>query len=325
MSWVGRALDGLRAPRGPRTAPAGATPVLIDDRPASGALPTLAEPERLRFIGLAMVLFGSLLLGFVVQFVGVSQLTYFRDQQLALDSFRYDLANGTAPTGQTGQDGALLAAGTPVAVLDIPAIGVHNVVVGEGTASTTMMSGPGHRRDTVLPGQNGSSVVYGRQSAYGGPFGSIGGLAVGDELTATTGQGVQTFRVIAVRHAGDAVPAQLTAGQSRLTLVSGEGLPFVPSDIVRVDADLVGTAAQTPERVIGATALGADERPMAGEGDTWPLLVLALILLAGVAVLAVIGRRLWGRWQTWVVAVPVIAAIGIFAASRVGALLPNLM
>ncbi|MCZ0981039.1 hypothetical protein O1L60_24275 [Streptomyces diastatochromogenes] len=31
------------------------------------------------------------------------------------------------------------------------------------------MSGPGHRRDTALPGQPGASVIMGRQWGYGSP------------------------------------------------------------------------------------------------------------------------------------------------------------
>jgi sortase A len=65
-----------------------------------------------------------------------------------------------------------LAWGTPVALLEIPRLGLREVIV-EGTSSDPMMSGPGHRRDTPLPGQVGTSVIAGWRATYGGPFRSI--------------------------------------------------------------------------------------------------------------------------------------------------------
>ncbi len=296
----------------------------IDDRPAAGALPKLGEPDRLRFTGITMMLVGFVLVGFAVQFIGFSHITAVRDQQLALSSFRYDLANGTAPVGQTGGDGKLLAPGTPVAILDIPQIGIHDLVVGEGTTSMTTMAGPGHRVDTPLPGQVGSSVVFGRQAAYGASFANISKLQIGGQLTATTGQGVSTYRVTAIRYSGDPV-APVVSGGGRLTLVTAAGTAYLPSGVVRVDADLVSSPFQTPIPVIGAAALPDNEQALAGDSGVWPVLVLAILLLAAAAVVLTISRRLWGRWQTWIVAVPVLLALGIFTATRIGALLPNLM
>jgi sortase A len=321
MSWASRAVGRLRQP-GTVTESA---PLVADDRPASGALPTLAEPERLRLSGTAMLLVGIVLLGFVVQFAGASQLSFVRDQQIALQDFRFDLANGTAPVGQAGTDGLLIPEGTPVALLDVPAAGIDALVVGEGTTSTVTAAGPGHRRDTVLPGQEGASVVYGRQAAYGGPFRAIDRLVVGDQLTATTSQGAFSYRIIAVRRSGEEIPPQLAPGQSRLTLVSTVGPPFLPSGIIRVDADLEGAVAPTPERVLGAASITAAERPMAGQTDLWPMLLLAVLLLGFAAVVLTLSRRYWGRWQTWIVGVPVLAAIGVLAAQQASVLLPNLM
>lgn len=99
----------------------------------------------------------------------------------------------------------------------------------------------------------------------------------------------------------------------------------MPSGIVRVDADLEGTAAAAPDRVVGAAALSDAEKPMAGETATWPMVVLALILVGAAGVILTLSRRYWGRWQTWIVAVPLLAALGVLAATRIGTLLPNLL
>ncbi len=144
-------------------------------------------------VGAALSILAALLLGFVAHLGVVSQLRHDRDQQVAFADFRKALANATAPVGQTDDRGRLLAAGTPVALFDIPAAHVHEVVL-EGTTSGVLASGPGHRRDTVLPGQAGTAVLFGRHSAYGGPFRSIANLKVGTTFTVTTGQGTHEFQ-----------------------------------------------------------------------------------------------------------------------------------
>ena len=295
-----------------------------DVRPTSRSIPQLGTSSRFRIAGTASVIVGALLIGLVAQLVGVSQLSYARDQQLALDDFRYDLANATAPVGQVASDGKLLAAGTPVAVLDIPALGIREVVL-EGTTSHTMLSGPGHRRDTPLPGQVGASVFYGRQASFGAPFGQIGSLKVGDKITATTGQGPAKYTVTDVRYTGDALPAPMAAGEGRLTLVSAAGIPFAPDSIVRVDAKLTSAAQESPGKVVGYPALDDNELTMAGDSSAMPLLVLGILLLLAALGLFTLSRRYWGRWQTWVVAVPVLIAVGGFCAQQVAVLLPNLI
>ncbi len=290
----------------------------------SQALPQLSEPERHNLAGTALVILAMVLLGFVVQFGGISHISHARDQQLALSSFRYELANATAPVGQVGQDDRLLAPGTPVALLEAPEIGLRSVVL-EGTTSEVTLSGPGHRRDTPLPGQLGASVVYGRQAAYGAPFANIAKLTAGDTITATTGQGKATYEVIGVRYTGDALPDAMTAGEGRLTLVSASGLPFLSNSIVRVDARLTSDVAASPARVLGFAALGEDELTMAGNPAAWPSLVLSLLILVILLMLFWVSARFWGRWQTWIVAVPVLIALGSFGAQQVAILLPNVV
>jgi sortase (surface protein transpeptidase) len=310
------------------TAPAPTTDVqqAASEAPRYGAqaLPQLSEHERHSLGGTALILLGALLLGFAAQFAGISQISYSRDQQIALSSFRYELANATAPVGQVGPDDRLLALGTPVALLEAPTIGLRSVVL-EGTTSAVTMSGPGHRRDTPLPGQLGASVVYGRQAAYGAPFASIAKLSVGDTISATTGQGVANYQVTGVRFTGSPLPPAMGAGEGRLTLVSASGIPFLSDSVVRVDAKLTSTVSPSPARVLGYSALGANELTMAGDPVAWPYLVLALIILAILLALFSLSVKYWGRWQTWIVAVPVLVALGSFAAQQVAILLPNLI
>jgi LPXTG-site transpeptidase (sortase) family protein len=272
-------------------------------------------------------------LGFVAFLTLGSQLENGRDQQVLYNDLRQDLANAVAPVGPVDSDGVLLPAGAPVGVISIPSLGVEAVVV-EGTRSADTMKGPGHRRDTVLPGQVGLSVIMGRQAAYGGVFRALGEIAPGAEVRVVTGQGVAVYKVDRIRRAGDLQPLPLAAGQSRLTLVTGEGVPYMASSTLRVDATLVSTTPDGAEvstapfpavrRLISAAALPDSERPMGLDTSQ----IFALVLWAQAFLAAVLlftwSRYSWGSWQTWTVGLPVLIFLGWEVSSQLALLLPNL-
>jgi LPXTG-site transpeptidase (sortase) family protein len=288
------------------------------------ALPRLDAPGRARVLGAALAALGALLLGLVLQAVVVSPLHEARDQHVRYDELRSALANGTAPVGQVTTADTLLPVGTPVAILRVPELHL-DAVVSEGTTSQALLSGPGHRRDTPLPGQTGASVVMGRQSTFGGPFAHLDRLRPGATITAVTGQGTATYRVVGVRRSGSALPAVLGAGEGRLTLVSATGTPFLPSDVVRVDARLVSDPFVTPRAVVQTPELSAAERAFAGDPEAWPWLVIALAGLALAALAFAFLRGWWGRWQAWLTCGPALLLLGLLAGQQVFVLLPNLL
>lgn len=274
--------------------------------------------------GAAIFVLAGALVVFLANMSLVGPLRHYRDQRTAYDDFRYDLANGTAPVGQTDEDGAVLALGTPVAILQIPQLGLREVVL-EGTTSSVLMSGPGHRRDTPLPGQPGASVIMGRQAAYGGPFGDLGTLSKGNVFTVVTGQSTNTYRVVDIRRAGDPLPPTLAAGKGRLTLITADGPAWLPSGVLRVDADLVSPVQPAPPRVIPAGGIPPSEAPMGTDSSGLVLLILwGEALLVAAAAVAWLRRR-WGRWQTWAVAVPTLGVLGLLVADQAARLLPNLL
>jgi sortase A len=282
-----------------------------------------SDRALLRVSGATMTLVGMLLLGFVIQVVGVSALSEARDQSLLYQAFRVQLASATAPVAQVDSHQKLYPLGTPVAVLTIPSIGMRQVVV-EGTSSSTLLAGPGHRRDTPLPGQSGASVIMGRQSAYGAPFGAINTLQPGAVITAVTGQGVSHYTVTKVRFAGDPQPAALAPSAGRLTLVSAVGLPYLPYSIVRVDATLTSKPYVTPNPVLLIGSLTPSENELASDPSGWlPLTFLLEGALAAV-ILFTLALRRWGRWHAWIVAVPVALLLGAGIGQQVVVLLPNL-
>jgi LPXTG-site transpeptidase (sortase) family protein len=234
------------------------------------------------------------------------------------------LAQAKAPVGQRDDAGNLLHLGTPVAVIRIPRIGVREVV-SEGTTAEVLTAGPGHRRDSVLPGQAGTSVLMARRAAYGGPFARIGELRHGDLITVATGQGEHTFRVLETRRAGERQPPPLVKGQGRLTLMTADGPAYLPTDVFRVDAALASDTQPAPPAAIRSGALPPSELAMGiDQAVLTPLVLWAqLLLVAAVAVVWI--RYRVGRWHAWVIGVPVIAALGLTVADHAAGLLPNLL
>jgi len=242
-------------------------------------------------------------------------------QKQLFAQLREELALGTAPLG--GQ----IDPGSPVALLRAPEVGIDKAVVVEGTSSSVMRDGPGHRRDTPLPGQPGVSVIYGRSVTYGGRFAHLTALSPGDPITVVTGQGTFTYRVDGVRRTGEPLPPVLASDASRLTLVTAESSGWergwTIESTVYVDASLVGKVAPAPSG--RPTVLPDAEQPMGRDLSALFPLVLWLQALVLVVIVIVWARLRWGVWQTWVVGVPVVVALAWGTTNTAFALLPNLL
>ncbi|WP_285612115.1 sortase [Actinokineospora globicatena] len=286
--------------------------------------PPRYRPERpgLVLAGQMLAILGAVLLCFVAQLTLLGALKHERDQNSAYTALRADLANATAPV--TGlADGRLLDSGTPVAIIEIPRLRLQEVVL-EGTSARTLKSGPGHVRNTPLPGQSGTSVIYGRKAAYGGPFAEIDKLRRGDEIVITTGQGEHRYSVQGVRRANDKERTAAAADEGRLTLATADGSYFLPTDVIRVDAKLV-SEVQAKTRQLPAFAVPDNEKAMVGDRSALVPIALWTLILVAAAVAAVYVRQRVGRWQAWVIGVPVVGAISLTLADQAAALLPNLM
>jgi hypothetical protein len=188
-----------------------------------------------------------------------------------------------------------------------------------------LFEGSGHRRDTPLPGQAGTSIVFGRRWSYGGPFHRLPELRKGDTITVTTGQGVFEYQVIGVRTEGMPVPSAPAATSSRLLLVTAAGSPYVPNGVLRVDADLKGEATGGPARAVSTASLPPEERANNGDARTLWALALWLQALVMLSIAAVWAWLRWGAAQAWIVFLPLLMLAGIAAAGQVARLLPNLL
>lgn len=233
---------------------------------------------------------------------------------------RHQLALGVAPLGKK------IALGDPVAVLVVPQAGINAVVV-DGTTSGLLERGPGLKADTPLPGDAGTSIIYGRSTLFGGPFRHLSLLTPGDLLEVTTGQGTFHYRVHDLRYSGGPEPSPLAAGQSRLTLTAAVGSGWrglgVPDRFLYVDATLIGKPAATPAGL--PTAIPDDQRPMQGDPGALIALVFWLQLLLLSVLTLIWVRSRWGIRLTWLVGAPVLLAIGWVVSEVAFQLLPNLI
>ncbi|MCY7396850.1 MAG: sortase [Nocardioides sp.] len=267
----------------------------------------------------SVAMISLLCLWMVFQLVFLGGLSHGRDQDLLYRDFRTQLASAIAPVGP------VVPAGDPVAVLTAPRIGLQQTVV-EGTGSADTLAGPGHLRNTVLPGQSGTSVMMGRAQTYGGPFASLGSLVAGDTITTVTGQGTTAFTVLGVRRAGDPLPQPLAAGSSRLTLVtsesSGARTDLASGSVLYVDAD-AATAFPAPAGL--PASVPDSERPLATDSGVLPLLVLHLAALLALTLGIVAARQRWAGPLVWVIATPVALAAAWSTTDVAMRLLPNLL
>jgi sortase A len=288
--------------------PQAAAPVRL--RVASPA--RLAATSRvLTVVGLAALLFT----GYEFLFTG---LTEDRTQSALLTAFKRAI-----PTTTVDAQSAVPAEGSPVALLDIPRIGLHQVVV-EGTTATDLRAGPGHLRNSSLPGEYGNSVLAGRRTTYGGPFRQVDQLKPGDSILVTTGQG--SF-VYLVTQAGQ-VPARKAAPfvattDSRLTLMTSDPA-YVASDRLVVVAALQGTPPvdipNRPAVSITAADLGLASDPF----GVWPALIWVQLLGVSVWLAWRLRTRLPGTVLV-MFAVPILAALALLAFSSLDTILPGLL
>lgn len=295
--------------------------------------PVAPAPFSSRLATRILTLIAVGVLGFAGYLVLLTPLAQSAAQDVMYSQLRGPIAEGVPPYAGAASDeravppiyddgeDTVIPAGAPVAVLTIPRLGLEQVVV-EGTNGGDLTSGPGHRRDTVLPGQAGVSLVYGRSVAYGGPFQRIGQLQRGDDLTVVTFQGSFRYLVEGVRRDGDPLPVPLTSNGSRLTLVTAEGAnPWQPDTTLFVDALLRGPSQPAASH---PAIIPPEEKSLASDRPALLNLVLWMQALVVAAVAIAWARVRWGRWETHLVGLPVVLAVLWQVYESMGRLLPNL-
>lgn len=267
----------------------------------------------LQGIGVGLVLLAVVVLGFAGYLYLLSGVQEARSQAILFTRLQAQLAQIggiVAPLGPT-------AAGSPIAILDMPTIGIHDMVVVEGTSPENLMLGPGHLRDTPYPGQAGVCEIFGRRATFGGPFARLDQLRPGAVIETFTAQGESTYTVEAVGNSKERI---VDPAPNQLLLFTASS-PVVPSYYVEVDAHLTTAPRPSPGVVHQITA---QELVLAGDNGalvlTWTW-ALALVLVSAGATFAVAR---WSPWAAYLVIVPVALAVLWNLYQNLAALLPNL-
>jgi sortase A len=281
-------------------------------RATRSGLATLARPRMAGVVISGCGVLILLLLGYLYFFTALSAQ---RSQHALLQSVTaepaatYDLTSGAIPRQ-----------GRAVAVLEIPALRLVDAVV-QGSDAQDLRSGPGHMPTTPLPGQPGNAVIAGRRVTYGAPFGALGSLRHGQLIRVIDGYGVFRYRVesivtVAAGHRDVVTPTS----SNRLTLVTA-GPGFVPSGRLAVIADLVGSPAKgttTPRFDPAPSQLGMAGDPASG--------LLTLLWCALFVLLLTLTAWMLRRWSqpgaVYLLAVPLLVAVGLFACESVAGFLP---
>jgi len=263
--------------------------------------------------GAGLLLLALVVLGFAGYLYFLSGVQEARSQAILYQQLQAQLAQiggVVAPLGPT-------TPGTPIAILDIPSIGIHDMVVVEGTSPENLTLGPGHLRDTPFPGQAGVSEVFGRVATFGAPFAHLDDLRPGAFIETITGQGEATYTVAAV---GSSKERIVDPAANRLELFTASS-PTVPSYYVEVDAHMTTAPRPSPGVV---HVINGPELVLASDGGavvwTWTW-ALALVLVSAVGTWAALR---WSLWAAYLAVAPVAIAVLWLLYESLSALLPNL-
>jgi sortase A len=269
-----------------------------------------ASISAARCVAASLLLLAVLIVGFVAYLLGVSGIQEAGAQSRLYTTLAAQLSQDIGPLGPT-------TPGAPVAVMDIPSIGMRDLVVVEGTSPENLTLGPGHLRNTPLPGQLGLSVIYGRRATFGAPFGRLDLLEPGAQIITITQQGKSVYKVVAV---GDSQHPVKDTKLNRLALLTSSSTQ-VPSYYLEVDADLVSAVHNGPVQM---PVIGPTEQALAGDSGALVLTMTWGLALALVGVGGAFAAARWSPWPVYLILAPVSLAIVWNLYENLAALLPNL-
>ena len=302
----------LEAPDEARAAasPAAAAASIVTSAPASA--PGSQQPV-LRAVALTMSLFGLLVIGFAVYLYGLSGLAEAHAQSTLYKTLRGQLSAATAPVGNSPA-----SEGAPVAIINVPELGISDLVIVEGTTSADLTHGPGLLPGSAFPGQPGVSVVYGRAATFGGPFAHLMELNRGDRITVVTGEGTSTY---AVESFGDSAHPASNPAADQLVLYTADS-SFLARNYEQVTADLVSPPMASSGA--GQGTAGPRDAPLAGDaGVAIPLILWSEALVAVLVGAVLLGRR-WSVPMVLLYAAPAAFALAWAVYENLAVLLPNL-
>jgi sortase A len=203
---------------------------------AGRVLHTLTPRRIAAAVGLWLVL-TFVAVGLVLYAVG--PLLQKRDQRRLLGDMRTEIRQAAGAEDSFSEPEVVTVAprpGDPVAILDIPALKLQQVVV-EGAGPQQTRRGPGHVTGTAGLGQPGNAAIVARRAAFGGSFGRLGTMERGDEILVTTTQGASVYEVEQV------IGVDLTPGKGSIPATTTTTAPSTTTTVPppRVEGESIST------------------------------------------------------------------------------------
>ena len=271
------------------------------------------RPSWLARIGLPLITLGSCAILFVLYVYAFTGFQEQRAQREMLNTF-------TSPAGAVPLSGKVPIDGTPTAVIRIPSLGLHQVVI-QGTTATELMKGPGVLTQAARPGTIGNAVILGRRATSGAPFSHIETLKPGSQILLATGLGHFRYLVVAVKYAkpGQLSPASPLPGRW-LTLVTADS-SVKPAGILYARSKLVSDPAASTR---AKTAPSDAELGLAGDpAALTPSLVWGIMLALVLGLTFAAYRRLHRQLITvYLLTTPIVLAVALVLFSNLYRLLP---
>jgi hypothetical protein len=203
--------------------------------------------------------------------------------------------------------------GGPFGLLSVPRLGISGEAVVEGATIDRLRDGPAHDSLSRFPGQAGAVVLVGHRQSYGGPFGRLGDLRIGDVISLRTRTGLFAYRVNRdpkVLHSSLRLPSaaevHASGGSSAyvgqaLVLATGSGSGDAPLEVVvaTLDQTSVATAQNATPANTGETILRTVPGQRAG------LLLAILWLLVPILTIR------WAPRLRGLLPLPVLSVFGV--------------
>ena len=140
-------------------------------------------------LGSGLIILGLLMFLFVGYQLWGTGIEEAQSQDRLENAFQDLVGSNTVPDRTTlapevMRDPVVIDEGDPIAVIEIPAIGIEKFVVA-GVQTADLKKGPGHYPDTPMPGELGNAAIAGHRTTYGEPFRQLDELEIGDEIILT--------------------------------------------------------------------------------------------------------------------------------------------
>ncbi|MFC7582744.1 sortase [Nonomuraea antimicrobica] len=236
------------------------------------------------------------------------------------DDFKASATIAAAPMAGDRDLSAVPQPGTPVVLLEIPAIGLREVVV-QGTGTGELRQAVGHYRPSPMPGQIGNAVLAGHRDLYGRPFARIGELRPGDKITASSQEGRFTYTVELVERARTGEKDFLSQGTfvNRLTLLTSGDTD--DGGRLAVVSKLDGQPAGL--KILDQARVEVDELGLGRDPGGWLPTILWGLATVGVLFGTIVLYRRWRTTSTYVLTSPVLFATVLLWFESATRLIPS--